>query len=524
MVGNVDFELYEMTIFSTDDIRAIERKTIEMDGVSSRELIKRMARGAADEIASRWRPTRPMTVFAGPGENGAQALVTAGLLAERGYNPTIYLFNIGGNRLSRDCRVCRDELQAAMPDINIIEVQSRFNFPELTPRHIIIDGLFGSGLREPLNGGFVQLVRYINESKGTIVALDLPSGLFGDINVNTINRDVIHATLTLAVQFPRISFFISDNAELVGEWRCIDIGLNAEAIRKTPSNFHLVEGPEVRDLIRPRNPFATKADFGSALIAAGSYGMMGAAILAARGALRSGAGKVTVHAPQCGYEVLQSSVPEAMFDPDASKLIISELRPEDKYTAIGVGPGLGTNEHTVNALELFLKTRTKPVVLDADALNCIALRPAMLKDLPVLSVITPHPGEFDRLFGEHHSDSARLLKAIEVSHTLNILIMLKSHYTALVRPDLKVYFNSTGTPGMATGGSGDVLTGVITSLIAQGYKPEVSALIGAYIHGVAGEIATREQGELGVTAGDIAANIGKAIKQVTARSSENLQN
>lgn len=513
-------DISKMKIFTTEDLRAIERRTIETEGTGSRELINRMARGAADEIVSRWRPTRPMIIFAGHDNNGATALATAIQLVARGYRPTIYLFNIGGNRLSHDCRDCRDELLAAAPDINFMEVDGRFNIPALNSRHLIIDGLFGSGLREPLAGGFVILVRYINESKATVVSLDVPSGLLGDLNTTTINRDVIHATLTLAVQMPRISFFMRDNAELVGEWKCIDIGLSHDAIHETDTNYHLVEGTEVCDLIRPRNPFANKADCGSALIVAGSYGMMGAAVLSARGALRAGAGKVTVHAPQCGYEVIQSSVPEALFHPDANKIVVSDIKLEHEFNAIGVGPGLGTNEMTINALELFLKTRSKPVVLDADALNCIAQRPGLLKELPVLSVLTPHAGEFDRIFGEQHSDSARLLRAIEVSHALNILILLKGHYTALVRPDYKVYFNSTGTPGMATGGSGDVLTGVITAFMAQGYKPEVSALIGAYVHGVAGELATREHGEFGVTAGDIAANIGKAIRLVAGRTNE----
>lgn len=513
-----------MKIFTSEDIRVIERKTIEKDGINSRDIIKRMGRGAAEVVTSRWRPTRPMLVFAGPGTNGAYALATASILAERGYKLTIFLFNIGGNLLSRDCRAIRDELQAQHPDIDLLEITKRFDFPKITPQQVVIDGLFGSEQKEPLAMGFVQLVRSINESGAQIVALDVPSGLIGDINPATINRDVIHATITLAVQFPRIPFFISDNAELIGEWQCIDVGLNAEVIREMKSNFHLVEGSEVRDLIRPRKPFSTKADYGSAMLVGGSYGMMGAATLMARGALRAGAGKVTVHAPQCGYEVLQSSVPEAMFSPDGNKLVVSEIKPDDRFNAIGVGCGMGTNDLTVNALELFLKTRTKPVILDADAINCIAKRPSLLKEVPVLSVLTPHAGEFDRLFGEHHSDSSRLLKAIEVAHKNQILILLKSHYTALIRPDLMVYFNSTGTPGMATGGAGDVLTGIITGLMAQGYKPEVSALLGAFIHGVAGEIATSQHGEMSVIAGDIAANIGAAIQRISAHPVENQWN
>ncbi|MBD5374805.1 MAG: NAD(P)H-hydrate dehydratase [Bacteroides sp.] len=508
-----------MKIFTTEDIRAIERRTIEIEGIPSIELVKRYARGAADEIASRWRPNRPMIVFAGSGHTGAQALATTKLLVERGFEPTVFLFNIGGKRLTHECALMRDELlSAAGGKINWQEVENNFQMPVFTRHHIVIDGLFGSELCEPLKGGFVVIAREINESKEkpTVVSIDVPSGLFGDLNPYTVNRDIIHASLTLAVQMPRIAFFLRDNAELVGEWRTIDIGLSQDIIAATKTSYRLIEGHELKKELKPRNPFADKSDFGSALIVAGCYGMMGAATLACRGALRGGAGKVTVHAPQCGYEIMQTSVPEALFHPDSNKIVISDMKPVHDFTAIGVGPGIGTNDLTINALELFLKTQTKPVVLDADALNCIAARPTMLRDIPVMSVITPHAAEFDRLFGECHSDDARLLKAIEMSHELKIIILLKGHHTAIVRPDYKVYFNSTGTPAMATGGSGDVLTGMITGIMAQGVSPHFSAIIATYIHGLAGELAAREHGEMGVTAGDIAANIGRAFRQVTA--------
>ena len=503
-----------MKIFNTQDIRAIDRRTMETEGVSSLELIERVARGVASEVASRWRPSKPLVVFAGPGNNGADALAAARILASQGFRPDVYLLNIGGKHLSRDCRDCRDMLVNEMPGISFTEVTGKFTAPELNPQTLVIDGMFGSGLREPLSGGFMMLARYINESGASVVSIDVPSGMTGDLGSDSVNRNIIHASLTLAIQFPRPAFFMKESAELIGEWKTLDINLSQEAIKTTKTNFHLVEGPEIKSLLRPRPAFASKADFGSALLIAGSYGMMGAAVLGAKAALRSGAGKVTVHSPMCGYEIIQSSVPEALFDADAHKLVTSDMKPAHEYTAIGVGCGIGTHEITENALELFLQSRSTPVVLDADALNCIAHRPSMLSDIPVLSVITPHAKEFDRLFGDCPTDEARILRAMEVSHYHNILIVLKGHYTALVRPDNKVYFNSSGTPAMATPGSGDVLTGIITALMAQGYKPEISALIGPYVHGIAGEIAAENQGEYGVTAGDIAANVGRAFKTI----------
>lgn len=502
-----------MKLFTTEEIRAIDRATIDGEGISSLELIERVGEGVASEIATRWRPNKPTIVFAGPGNNGADALAAARLMWERGFRPEVYHFNIGGDKLSADCAASRDRLRAEVPEIQLCEVQSRFNMPKITSNHLIIDGLFGSGLREELKGGFKSLVQNINDEEATVVSIDVPSGMFGDWNPQIVNRNTIHATLTLAIQFPRISFFISDNAELIGEWKVLDIGLSEKAIAATPANFCLVEKRDVSRRLHRRDEFASKADFGNAVLYAGCYGMMGAAILAAKGCLRAGVGKLTVNSPKWGYQVLQTAVPEAMYKYNRGEQNIAEIHPDRHFNAIAVGPGIGTNELTVKALEDFLASMNQPVVLDADALNCMAIRPTMLNTIPVLSIITPHPGEFDRLFGPQPSAEARLRKAIEMAKYYNIMIILKGHYTAIIRPDGKVYFNSSGTPAMATPGSGDVLTGVLLAMLAQGYPAELASLIAVYIHGVAGELAAGEHGEYGVLASDIADNIGRAIKE-----------
>lgn len=515
----VNFVIFLMKIFTTEDIRAIDRYTIDEEGVSSRELIGRVAEGVTCEILSRWRPSRPVTVFAGPGNNGADALAVSKMLYEQGFRPEVLLFNIKGNSLSRDCRACRDEL-LSLGNVNFIEVTDKMSVPELTPGHLVIDGLFGSGLREPLSGGFMSLVRHINESRATVVSIDVPSGMFGDWNPHSINRNIIHATLTIAIQFPRLAFFIPDNAELVGEWKVIDIGLSATAIRSTPTKYHLVETHDIRRVLRYRPNFSSKADYGDAVLYSGSYGMMGAAMLAAKGALRSGVGKITVHSPRCGFNVLQTGVPEALFQADKNDIIITDMTAPAgrRYTAVGAGPGIGTHDQTMAALETLIKTSKVPLVLDADALNCIARRPALLNSLPDHSVITPHAGEFDRLFGQVPSGEStaesRFLKAVEVARQYNIIVVLKGRYTATIRPDGKVYFNSSGGPAMATPGSGDVLTGIMTSLMAQGYRSELAALTAVFIHGMAGDIAAERHGEYGVTAGDIADSTGIAINTI----------
>ena len=501
-----------MKIFTNDDIRAIDRLTIER-GTSSSELINRVAAGVTDEIIARFPDSRPTAIFAGPGNNGADALAVAQRLAAQGFMPDVYLFNIGGDKLSAECRTFRDNLKT-QPGVRLVEVTGAFTLPDLDRSYLVIDGLFGSGLRDGLSGGFKSLVQYINESGASVVSIDIPSGMFSDWNRGSINRNIIHADLTITTQFPRLAFLMKENAELVGEWKVIDIGLDSDAIRRTPANFQLVDAGGMKRPLKPRNPFCSKADFGHALIAAGSYGMMGAAQFAALGALRSGVGKVTVRSASWGYEVMQSAVPEAMFSSDPNDSIITAIPSAHKFTSVAIGPGIGTADATIMALETFLKSAVDPVVLDADALNCLAQRRSMLDLIPDHSIITPHAGEFDRLFGKHSSDEERLIRAIKASEDYNILILLKGRYTALVRPDGKVYFNSSGTPALATAGSGDVLTGIIVSFLAQGYKPEVAALLGAFVHGVAGEIASESNGIYGTTAGDIAASTGKAIRRI----------
>ncbi len=503
-----------MKIFTIDNVRAIERINLETRKASIEDMSTVIGEKAAAEIASRWRPTRQLVVFAGPGNNGAYALSTTRQLLELGFRPSIYLFNINGMKINPLCRHERDRLMGAFPSADFTEVTRDFHVPELSSRTLVLDGLFGAGLQAPLEGGFQSLVRYINESGAAVVSIDLPSGLFPDWNPHALSRNIIHASLTLALQFPHPSYFFAENAELVGEWKTLELGYSDETIRATPTSYHLVELAEVRNLLRPRPRFCSKATFGDALIIGGSQGMMGAPMFAAAAALRSGAGKVTLHVPQCGLDVAQTRVPEALCRIDAGRTSLTDILPDRTYDAYGVGPGMGTANATVAALEKFIKNVDHPLVLDADALNCIAEMPSLLNFIPKLSVITPHAGEFDRLFGAHTGDEARIHKALEMSRHYNILIVLKGHYTALVRPDGKVYFNSSGTPALATPGSGDVLTGIITSLMAQGYKPEVSALMGVFIHGRAGEIASRTQGQFGVLASDVVDSIGPAIKEI----------
>ncbi|MBD5230623.1 MAG: NAD(P)H-hydrate dehydratase [Bacteroidales bacterium] len=502
-----------MKLFPSQVLKEIDEATCRAQNVDSIELMERAAGAISCEIISRFLPSQRIVVIAGPGNNGGDALAAARMLIEQGYKRVeIFLFNVLGH-LSHDCKEQRNKL-IELDNVDFTEVTKEFNPPYLSKGDVVLDGLFGAGLTNPLQGGFMTLVRYINESKAYVISIDIPSGLYGEWNDNVSLRDVVHANLTLAISVPRIAFFFQENADVVGEWKVLDIELDATKIKQTPATFFYVDRGNVHRAIKRRHPFAAKRDFGSAMIMAGSMGMMGAAIMSARAAIKSGAGLVTVHSARCGMIPLQTALCEVMFEPDKNERYISDMRLHHSHKAVAVGPGIGTFDDTINALEGLLKNADMPLVLDADALNCIAKRPTLLSMLPAMTVITPHKGEFDRLFGEQVNDEARLRKAIEVSQYYNIIIVLKGHHTAIVRPDGKVYFNSTGNPGMATAGSGDVLTGIITSFIAQGYQPELAATIGVFLHGYAGDMAAEDLGEPGLTASDIIDRLPLAIKEI----------
>lgn len=472
--------------------------------------MERAASAVSYELMSMFLPSQRFVVVAGPGNNGGDALAVSRQLIEQGYrNVEIFLFNVTG-KLSYDCDEMRKRL-ITMDGVDFTEITKEFSPPHLSRKDVVIDGLFGVGLKQSLAGGFQSLASLINDSGAFVVSIDIPSGLFSEWNSGVSHRDMIHANLTLTFQFPKLAFFFRDNANVLGEWKVLDIELDERKIKETPTNYKMVEGHMVKPFLHARDPFAGKRDYGSVLLMSGSRGMMGAAVMAARAALKSGAGLVTVHSASSGYPILQTAAPEAMFEPDRNENYISDMNVHHVHQVVAVGPGIGTHNATIDALENLLKNANAPLLLDADALNCLSRRPSLISLLPPYTVITPHVGEFDRLFGEQPTGEARLQKAVEMAKYYNIIIVLKGHYTACIRPGGKVFFNSTGNPGMATAGSGDVLTGIIASFMAQGMRPEIAATIGVYIHGLAGDMAAENLGEYGVTASDIADYAGRAI-------------
>lgn len=497
-----------MKILSAKQIRQWDQFTIEQEPIASVELMERAAQKCTDWLCDHYPDATTFSIFCGKGNNGGDGLAIARLLMERNYFVSVNILEFG-HRGTDDFQINLARLhKVTQNDIHFIQTEQQFHpFKKGT---IIIDALLGSGLNRPLEGLTAKLVEHLNNSGCEIVSIDIPSGLFTDDSSR--GNTVIHATHTLTFQSYKIAFFFAENAAAIGQVHLLDIGLHQHFLTQVTTPFEWIDDDLIHSLYKPRNNFSHKGHFGHALIIAGSYGKMGAAVLTAKACLRSGAGLVTAHIPSTGYAIMQQAVPEAMVITDFNSSFVSKLvEPTDRFTTIGVGPGIGTAKETRDLLYECLNSFKKPLVIDADALNIMAVEPALLRLIPVQSILTPHPKEFERLFGPSANDFERLEKARQKSSELKCIIVLKGHHTAITLPNGKVFFNSTGNPGMATAGSGDVLTGLLTGLLAQGYSSSTAALLGVYLHGAAGDWAAKQNSMEAMIAGDIIDNLGKAF-------------
>ena len=502
-----------MKIFTGAQIHELDQYTIEHEPIESIDLMERAAKAITRAICDQWSANTPVVVFAGPGNNGGDALAVARMLAEGGYSVSAYLFNISGH-LSSDCAVNRQRLKDCKRLKAFSEVVQEFEPPQLEADMLVVDGLFGSGLNKPLAGGFASLVKYINSAPSRVVSIDLPSGLMSEDNTYNVRSNIIKADLTLTLQQPKLSFFFPENQQFIGRFRVLDIRLSTEGMEKIEAQYNIIEESDIRPLLKHRDSYAHKGNMGSALLVAGSYGMAGAAVLASRACLRSGAGKVTVRSPRRNNAILQISVPEAIVQLDSEETIFSEAVDTEDFNAMGIGPGLGTSETTAIALIAQLRRAQCPIVADADALNMLANHRAWMMQLPKGIIFTPHPKEFDRMEGHSADSYERLTKAREMAERLQGYVILKGHHSALCCPDGHVMFNSTGNAGMATAGSGDVLTGVLTALLARGYQQREACMTGMFLHGIAGDIAARRLGEESLMASDIIQCLPEAFKKI----------
>ncbi|MEJ5266061.1 MAG: NAD(P)H-hydrate dehydratase [Bacteroidales bacterium] len=498
-------------IYSSADRRRVDAYTIQQQGISSIELMERAGKQCAYWIMSNYSRSHSIFIFCGKGNNGGDGWVIARYLAREDYKVTVYHpflpEHFSDDALTNYRRVLN------MPNVTVSYLSDTAQLPFFGSDDVIVDALLGSGLNQPVKGLLADVISYMNQSDAIKIAIDIPSGLPGEA-IWGDESPIFNAHYTLTFQFPFFSFLFPENHRHVGQWFLIDIGL----LTTLPTTCVYIESKDIA--LKNRSPYTYKNEWGHALLLAGSKGMMGAAVLAATACIRTGCGLVTVHVPAHGGTIVQTAVPEAITSYDSHADVLTNLPTLNRYTALGIGPGLGTAEATHLLIKKTLETASIPMVIDADALNILAQHPDWLALLPPHTILTPHPGEFDRLFGKSTNSWDRFQKQIEVAQKYSVIVVLKGHHTSIALPDGSCYFNSTGNPGMATAGCGDVLTGMTLSLLAQGYAPYQAALYAVYLHGLAGDIAAHEMGFEALVASDIIKTIGKAFAHIRNSSTK----
>ncbi|MCC6837092.1 MAG: NAD(P)H-hydrate dehydratase [Bacteroidia bacterium] len=494
-----------MKIFSREQIRQADAYTIEQEPVSSIDLMERAALSVVNWIEEKFDSTTPVCIVCGLGNNGGDGLAVARLLKEKGFSIDVFILIHSSSR-SDDFTV-NHKRYIKIGTATALNTLEEFNQGfSIAPDAILVDAILGSGLNKPVEGFLADCIRYINSLPNIKIAVDVPSGLFCD-HLNAKESVVLQANYTLSFQFPKLAFMYPENANKIGEFSLLDIGLSEAYIDQTPTNRYFILKKDVLTFLKQRSSIAHKGNFGHALLYAGSYGKMGAAVLAARACMRSGAGLLTCRVPQCGYDILQTGIPEAMVSVDPESHFLAEHIHTDKYNAICIGPGIGVEKETQNVLKLLIQNASCPLVLDADAINILAENKTWLSFLPSNTILTPHPKEFERIAGSSSNSEERLTKQVEFSIKYGVIVVLKGAHTSISSPQGDVFFNSTGNPGMATAGSGDVLTGIITSLLAQQYKPIQAAILGVYLHGLAGDLAAKKISMEAMIASDIVDNL-----------------
>lgn len=501
-----------MKILSAEQIKVCDAFTIKNEPITSIDLMERAATACIKHIVKNASIDSEFLIFCGKGNNGGDGLAIARFLIKRNYFVKVYVINHSENA-SEDFTINLERLKELKPEaLFYIYKEEDLKPIEITANTLVIDALFGTGLNKPLSGIVASLVNFINATKIFIISIDMPSGLYAD-KENDKEDVIVRSSLTLSFQFPKFSFFMPQNGIYVPEFEVLDIGLDKLFIQNISTPHFYITKSDLQPLLKHRAKFSHKGNFGHALLVAGAYGKMGASVIAAKACLRSGAGMLTVQTPKKGIEILQSSIPEAMVNADSNEELISELPHMDKITAVGIGPGIGTEAVTESVIKKLLNY-TLPMVFDADAINILANNKTWLSFLAPDTILTPHVKEFDRLTQKHINDFERLESAKQFAIKHRCILVLKSAYTQTVMPDGNVFFNSTGNAGLAKGGSGDTLTGIILGLLARGYTPPQAALIGVYIHGSAADSALKKIHIESLLATDVIAKLPKAFEKL----------
>ena len=488
-----------MLLLSAQQIQEWDAFTMQHEPIASIDLMERAAERCVDWISVNDFSGKKIKIFCGKGNNGGDGLAIARLLLQKNYHVSVYILEFGA-RGTDDFQINLHLLHQLTSEIHFI--QSAEFIPFISKDDIVIDALYGSGLNRPLQLLSKEIVDLINLSGAAVISIDVPSGM--SIDKNSKGNPIILATHTLTFQSLKLCFLVAENADHFGKVQVLDIGLHPDFLQSGKAVFEIVSQQQMASIIMPRKDFGHKGNYGHALLIAGNKGKMGAALLAAKACLRTGVGLTTVNIPEGDQSTVNTFLPEAMTTDRADEIEFHQ------YSAIGIGPGLGTEKEQKILLPQVLEEYAKPLVIDADALNIISENKNLLQLIPKHSILTPHPKEFERMFGVCENDFERLQKAIELSVQYSFIIILKGHYT-LIAANGKGYFNNTGNSGLAKGGAGDVLTGMITSLLAQHYEPLQAALLGVYLHGLAADLALENQSTESLLATDVMDAIGKAF-------------
>ncbi|UAB83355.1 NAD(P)H-hydrate dehydratase [Zunongwangia sp. SCSIO 43204] len=502
-----------MKIFSAAQLKKADELTIKNQGITSTQLMERAASLVTNEIDKRLqRADIAIKIFCGIGNNGGDGLVIARQLIEKGYRVKVFVVNYSDNR-SQDFLINYDRLKETTNDWPEY-IKDEDDFPEIDPNDFVIDAIFGIGLNRPLEGWIGELVTYINQSKAFILAIDMPSGLFSD-RVPAEKDRLISANFTLSFQTPKLVFFLPQTMDYVGDLQVLDIGLDRDFLSSEKTNYELIIKHEARTLYKPRKSNSHKGNYGHALVIGGSYGKIGSVLLSTKAALRTGAGLVSTFIPKCGYNILQTALPEAMVITDKNEEKLTNIDHRMDPSVICFGMGAGKDPKTVEAFKELLQKTEKPMLIDADGLNMISENQELLEFLPKKSVLTPHPKELQRLIGDWKDDFQKIEKVQEFTQSHDLVLVLKGSHT-FIFGDGHVYINNSGNPGMATAGSGDVLSGIIAGLISQQYEPLAAAILGVYLHGLSGDIVAENRSYQALISGDIVENMGAAFQALFA--------
>ncbi|GAB3646900.1 bifunctional ADP-dependent NAD(P)H-hydrate dehydratase/NAD(P)H-hydrate epimerase [Echinicola sediminis] len=495
-----------LEIISGESVKKLDADFISDKGITSHRLMENAAGAFCNWYEGKFHRNNKIGIFCGTGNNGGDGLAIARMLWRKGYEVLVFLLG-DFSKASADCRLNLELLPDKLPAITMSGEDIEhidFDFD------VLIDGILGIGINRPLEGDLLKLVQRLNKKKKTVrIAIDIPTGLPSD---GCVEGEAYKADITVSFQFPKYSLLFPEHGPYVGKLKVVNIGIGQPFFGQFSEGKYFLQEKDICGRHRCFSKFSHKGDFGKVLLVGGSYGKVGAIRMSAESALRTGSGLVTCLTAKCGVGVLQTSLPEAMVITSDSENFVGtyDVKEFERFDAMGIGPGMGTAKESAKLLQSILQFYKGPMVIDADGINILSEYPKIKELLHEGVILTPHIGEFERLVGGCKNHKERLMKAQDFAVNHQCIVVLKGAHTAINLPNGKQYFNSTGNKHMATGGSGDVLTGMITSFLGQSYSPEDAALCGVYQHGLAGQIASVKK-KRGTIASDIIKSIPKSF-------------